>query len=901
MRRRCPGRSVRPGREDDPVYTVDLLANVSDQDGDALHIANLTSPLPAGLTLGSDGHTLRIDPNAYNSLPQGGSALISLSYDVVDVQGASVPQTAKITISGVNDAPTVAGPVAATATEDAAPFTVDLLGTTYDWELNNSLSDSLGGPALHANGGSLGPTGYSFGPNQGLDVSGLNINSSGPYSIELRFSFTDLSGYRKIIDFGNLISDAGMYDLNGQANFYPVASGAAAFLPNTPATLLFTRSATGDVKVYVDGAEQLSFHDTQDYSLLSALNFFMDDYATSTNEASGGFVDYIRISGSASNIDEGHALHIANLTEALPVGLSLDPDGHTLHIDPSAYNALAQGYNAALNISYDVVDEHGASVVQTAGITITGVNDAPAATPVTLAAIAEDSGARLITSAELLAGVTDVDGPSLSITALSIQSGSGTLVNNNNGTWSYTPGLNDDTAVTFSYTASDGTLTASSTATLDITPVNDAPVAPPVTLAAIAEDSGTRLITSAELLAGVTDIDSANLSITALAIQSGQGTLVNNNNGTWSYTPALNDDTSVTFSYTASDGTLTASSTATLDITPVNDAPVTTPVTLAAIAEDSGARLITQAELLAKATDIDSANLSITALAIQSGQGTLVNNNNGTWSYTPALNDDTSVTFSYAATDGAAASSTATLDITPVNDAPVNGAPLAAIATIGQQTVFSAANGNAITVSDMDVNETPAPENVLSVSLAVNAGTLTLASTVGITIVGGANGSASVTIVGTVASLNTALDGLVYSPSASFTGNDQLTITTSDLGHTGGGTLTDTDIVALAQNVIFGTENNDPINGTAGPDLIIARGGDDTINALAGNDVVYGGAGNDIIRTGIFSGPSPRTTLTAVRATTRSTSKAARARARLPAARTTTAYMRRPQRLQRQH
>ena len=109
--------------------------------------------------------------------------------------------------------------------------------------------------------------------------------------------------------------------------------------------------------------------------------------------------------------------------------------------------------------------------------------------------------------------------------------------------------------MTFSYTASDGTLTASSTATLDITPVDDAPVAVPVTLAAIAEDSGTRLITQAELLAGVSDIDGPGLSITALSIQSGQGSLVNNNNGSWSYTPALNDDTGVTFSYTASDGT----------------------------------------------------------------------------------------------------------------------------------------------------------------------------------------------------------------------------------------------------------------------------------------------------------------------------------------------------------
>ena len=89
-------------------------------------------------------------------------------------------------------------------------------------------------------------------------------------------------------------------------------------------------------------------------------------------------------------------------------------------------------------------------------------------------------------------------------------------------------------------------------------------------------------------------------SLTAinLAISSGSGTLVDNGNGTWSYTPAANDDTAVTFSYAVTDGVAApVATTATLDITPVNDAPVTTPVTLAAIAEDSGARLITQAEL----------------------------------------------------------------------------------------------------------------------------------------------------------------------------------------------------------------------------------------------------------------------------------------------------------------
>src|SRR4029078_7358775 len=119
------------------------------------------------------------------------------------------------------------------------------------------------------------------------------------------------------------------------------------------------------------------------------------------------------------------------------------------------------------------------------------------------------------------------------------------------------------------------------------------------------------------------------------------------------YTPAANDDGAVTFSYQVSDGALSASGSASLDLTAVNDAPVTGAVTLAAIAEDSGPRTITQAELLANASDIDSASLTAVDLQIASGAGSLTDDHDGTWSYTPAQNDDGSVTFSYTVTDGA--------------------------------------------------------------------------------------------------------------------------------------------------------------------------------------------------------------------------------------------------------
>ena len=70
---------------------------------------------------------------------------------------------------------------------------------------------------------------------------------------------------------------------------------------------------------------------------------------------------------------------------------------------------------------------------------------------------------------------------------------------------------------------------------------------------------------------------------------------------------------------------------------------------------------------------MDGPALTAVNLAISSGKGQLVSNPGGTWTYNPAANDDTSVTFSYAVSDGIAApvATTASLDITPVNDAPV--------------------------------------------------------------------------------------------------------------------------------------------------------------------------------------------------------------------------------------
>src|SRR5678809_367430 len=65
------------------------------------------------------------------------------------------------------------------------------------------------------------------------------------------------------------------------------------------------------------------------------------------------------------------------------------------------------------------------------------------------------------------------------------------------------------------------------------------------------------------------------------------------------------------------------------------------------------------------------------------------------------------------------------------------------------------------------------------------------------------------TFTGTVAAVNTALDGLTYSPTANYNGGDTLSITTDDLGNTGsGGALSDTDTVAITVAAV----NDAPVN-----------------------------------------------------------------------------------------
>ena len=169
----------------------------------------------------------------------------------------------------------------------------------HDYQLNGTLADALGGPALVDAGGTLGGTGYTFAANQGLSLSN-GLAGNGNYSIEMSFSFSTIGGYRKILDFKDRASDNGLYALGAALNFYPIDTNGTAFGNDVNVNVVLTRDSSTDVVTgYLNGVSMWSFVDGGALAVFSGANdivqFFKDDFATGQGEASGGFVDYIRI------------------------------------------------------------------------------------------------------------------------------------------------------------------------------------------------------------------------------------------------------------------------------------------------------------------------------------------------------------------------------------------------------------------------------------------------------------------------------------------------------------------------------------------------------------------------------------------------------------------------------
>ncbi|MEN5301117.1 DUF4347 domain-containing protein [Pseudomonas sp. TWI628] len=414
------------------------------------------------------------------------------------------------------------------------------------------------------------------------------------------------------------------------------------------------------------------------------------------------------------------------------------------------------------------------------------------------------------------------------------------------GNASDTPNTTSRT-VQFQVTDGDGLSSIAVTRDITLVAVNDSPTISAPASQQIIEDVPTALGSIT-----FSDVDST-LGIVTFTVASGtlsataaggvtvggtataltlSGTLANINqfiaNNRLVYTAAANASGDVTLTINVNTTSVSdATSTMTLQVQAVNDAPVASVPPSISVTEDVSS-VITGISF----TDVDADSNTVTAtfsvpsgtLSATSGMGvSVVGSGSGlltlsgslaninvfiaanSLTFKTAQDATASVILTVTINDRGASGSggeqtdtrTVTLNVTAVNDAPVNNVPGSQTASQNVVLGFNTANGNAISISDVD-----AGNGLMTVTLTATNGLLSLGSLSGISLVTGTGlNNITMTFEGTRSNINAALQTLTFRPSNNFLGAASVTIETNDNGNSGtGGAKSDVDTISI--NVI---------------------------------------------------------------------------------------------------
>jgi VCBS repeat-containing protein len=303
----------------------------------------------------------------------------------------------------------------------------------------------------------------------------------------------------------------------------------------------------------------------------------------------------------------------------------------------------------------------------------------------------------------------------------------GDLTFNADGSFIYTPPPDFNGEVTFTYKAFDGLdYSDLATVTLTVNGLNDAPVS-------IGDDVLTDLnipITFAPMQNDF-DVDGNSLNIVSFTPPS-HGTVEQNQDQTFTYTPTTGQSADDSFTYTIGDGSgLTSTATVNITVGPAFNDDVTTE-------EDTAVTI----DVLANDAGQPGTNTITGASGAQ--HGSLAVNPNNTVSYTPTANWYGQDTFSYTMQDGAGVTDTAQVQVTVVwtDDAPVS---------LDDQTQTQ--------------EDTSVPFNILTNDTDIDQDQLQV-----VELSQGTNGSVEYNGGGS----------LTYTPNSDFTGQDLVTYTVSD-------------------------------------------------------------------------------------------------------------------------
>jgi hypothetical protein len=371
---------------------------------------------------------------------------------------------------------------------------------------------------------------------------------------------------------------------------------------------------------------------------------------------------------AVANGDSGTTGFQTPLTVAAPGVLSNDTGpgitvtGHTspshgsvsIAADGSYTYTPADGYSGPDSFTYTITDSFSRTATATVSLTV-GPPGAPVATDDSYTTPYQTS---LVTPAP---GVLSNDtGATLTVTGHTDPS-HGTLTQNANGSFTYTPANGYAGPDSYTYTVTDS---ASQTATATVNLTVSPPAAPTAADDSYGTAFNTALVTAAP---GVLTNDSGTaLSVTGHTDPS-HGTVSIGADGSFTYTPASNYSGADSFGYTVTDG-FARSSSATVNLTVAAPGAPT--------AADDTYSTPFQTDLVTAAPGV-LGNDSGTAITVTGhtapSHGTVSIAADGSFTYSPAAGFSGPDSFGYTVTDSAAQTASATVNITVGEPAVVPG------------------------------------------------------------------------------------------------------------------------------------------------------------------------------------------------------------------------------------
>ncbi|MDG2850379.1 cadherin-like domain-containing protein, partial [Vibrio parahaemolyticus] len=281
-----------------------------------------------------------------------------------------------------------------------------------------------------------------------------------------------------------------------------------------------------------------------------------------------------------------------------------------------------------------------------------------------------EDGILTFTDADLLTGATDVEGDNLTVEGVTYTGADGVLTDNGDGTYSFAPNENFNGDVNFTFDVSDGTDTVTANIDVSVTPENDPPVAGSTSYTVHEDNSIT--ISNEQLLANSSDVE-GEVAIDSVSYSGADGVFQDNGDGTYTFSPNenFNGEVSLDVVVVDEDGA-TDSTTAGITVLEVNDPPIagTTSYTI----DEDEVITISAEQLLANSSDIEG-EVALDSVSYSGSEGIFTDNGDGTFSFAPNQNFNGEVNLDVVVVDedGATASTTANIDVLPINDAPVSG------------------------------------------------------------------------------------------------------------------------------------------------------------------------------------------------------------------------------------